>query len=143
DGLSVAATSLRVAEVKVGQDRGRGRSMNGSPCGRQQPIVFRAHRRHRERLSGYEATPPPNPLPEAERGSRSLAPSPSRGGGWGEGFFSSNRRTGQVVSVLHAPFPRHEERAGGGSRTLDPPCGGRPIGRRHALRSSRSSVIVA
>ena len=34
-------------------------------------------------------TPPPSPLPEAERGSREKAPSPPlRGGGWGEGSAS-------------------------------------------------------
>src|SRR5262249_16435394 len=38
-------------------------------------------------------TPSPNPLPEAERGTRGLSgsPSPLRGGGWGEGFFRALR----------------------------------------------------
>src|SRR5207249_136771 len=38
-------------------------------------------------VSGCFKTPPPHPLPEAERGSRSFfSPSPPRGGGRGEGL---------------------------------------------------------
>src|SRR5262245_28244641 len=36
------------------------------------------------------------------------------------------RRTGQAVSVDHALARRRDQGAGGGRRTLKPPCGGRP-----------------
>src|SRR6266699_1614138 len=51
------------------------------------------------------STPPPSPLPEAERGSRrSFSPSPLRGGGWGEGFFARPKSAaglGGAVVVVH------------------------------------------
>src|SRR6266545_3356797 len=43
------------------------------------------------RIVVYYKTPPPNPLPATERGSKthdpSSSPSPLRGGGWGGGVF--------------------------------------------------------
>src|SRR5262249_27086920 len=46
-----------------------------------------------------DQTPPPGPLPQGERGSKTgFSPSPPRGGGRGAGFFPS-------ASILAAPAP--------------------------------------
>src|SRR5262245_57008397 len=67
---------------------------------------------------GLLLTPPPNPLPHRERGSRRpngslCSPSPYGGGGWGEGSVLSSHRfvgcefvqeTGHAIRLVDDPF---------------------------------------